>query len=191
MRQSIQRVGIATIAVFVVTAVWAPSSTPAEEATNTTGDGAAHYVGTYKYGKNLDHGRNIVRRAIGKAIESLPSLYRGLARRRVASIDPLVRQVTISLPGKQISVTHIGAKRATFSTVRGANQKVKNRRGNEVDLTQRFIGNRLEQIWVGPNSRRHVSYKLSSDSTSLVMATTIKNKRMSEPISYKLVYLRQ
>jgi hypothetical protein len=183
--------GLAGVAIVAMTAMWLPRSAPAEEATASTAQDVSRFAGTFKYGKSLDHGRRIVRQAIDKAIDDLPLIYRGLARRRLADSDPLVHKIIIALPGDQISVTYIGEKRATFSTKRGAKQKVKNLQGNEVDLTQRFVNGRLEQIWVGPNGRSRALYSLSDDNKRLVVATTTAGKKLNSTISYKLGYVRQ
>lgn len=163
----------------------------AEEGTSAGQPDIARYVGTYKYGKSLDHGRAIVRKAMGEVIDQLSPLVRGLARRRLARSDPLVHTITIGHSDGRISMTYIGEKQATVSSRPGVTEKVRNPNDEEVDLTQKLVKAGLEQVFVGPRGRSRTLYSLSPDNKSLVVATQLYGEQLESPISYRLVYARQ
>ena len=181
----------ATVVVLSMATLWAATEASAEEGTRTEAEERTRYNGTYKYGKSLDHGRRIVRKAMEQAIDQLNPLVRGLARRRLASSDPLVHTITITVAGDRVTVKLVGQKTASFTTKIGATEKVTNPEGKQVDLTHRFTKEGLEQVFVGPKGSSRTVYSLQPDDRQLVVSTTMKGQQLDTPISYRLVYVKQ
>lgn len=191
-RRSIdQLLALVTTTVLAALSTWVASESMAEDGPVGTEDDTARYVGTYKYGGDLDHGRAIVRKAMNEVIDQLPAVYRGLARRRLERSDPLVHTIVIALPEGRISVTYIGEKRATLTTRPGVTEKVRNPNNEEVDLTQRFTKEGLEQVFVGPRGRSRSVYTLLPDGKRLVVASKLYGEQLETPVSYRLVYTKQ
>lgn len=179
----------ATVVLVTLGMAWVGSEALAEEAAPE--DTSARYTGTYKYGKSLDHGRAIVRAAMDKAIDQLNPFIRPLARSKLRSSNPLVREIRIARPDGRIAVTLIGQKRATFDTRPGVPEKVRNPEGKQVELTQQFVKGRLDQIFVGPKGRSVTRYTLLSDDRRLRVDTKMSGKGLKSPISWRLVYVKQ
>lgn len=146
--------------------------------------------GHYVYAKSLDHGRAIVRKAMGAMIDQLNPIYRSIARRKLQNSDPLVRAVTISRPNGKISVRLIGEKSATFVTRPGVREKAQAPNGREIDVTQRIKGGVLTQVLLGPKGRTTNRYTLSNKGQRLVFDSKVEGQDLDEPVSYRLVYKR-
>lgn len=163
----------------------------AEQAPPLPAEAQARYVGEYEYAKSLDHGRAIVRAALEKAIEKLNPLIRPIARSKLASSDPLIREIAIALPEGRISVTLVGQKRATIATKAGAREKIRNPDGKQVDAVQRFTKAGLEQLFYGAKGKTRSLYVLQPDGDHLAVDTRIDGQGVEGPITYRLVYKRR
>ncbi len=182
---------LSTAAAVLISAAWLCLEAAAEQAAPPAEAEQARYAGTYRYAESLDHGRAIVRAAMEKAIEKLNPLVRPIARSKLASSDPLIREIGIALPEGRISVTLVGQKTATFSTKAGAREKVRNPQGKQVDLTQRFVAGGLEQVFVGEKGRTRSLYALQPDGDRLRVLTRIEGQGVDGPIAYRLDYVRR
>jgi hypothetical protein len=179
---------LVTFGLVAVAALSAPSAARSEGGPPQT---AARYVGTYRYAKALGHGRAIVDRAFDDGLRQLNPILRAMARSQMTSVEPLVRTITIALPGDRISVRFAAGRTATFVSHPGAAERIRTPRGREVVLTQRFRGGRLEQHFVGPRSRQRNVMTLSPDGQALQLDATIESRQLQRPIEVRLDYVRE
>lgn len=149
------------------------------------------YAGTYRYARDLDHGRAIVNAAFEKGLAQLNSITRALAESKLKGRDPLIRAITISLPGEKIAVRLESEKTIDFVTTPGVAQDVRGPNGNKVKLTQRFTRGALEQIGVGPRGTTRTTLRLSDDARTLTYNSTMTSSLLSSPVAFTLVYARQ
>jgi hypothetical protein len=168
-----------------------PEIARAANSLSNVSKGDARYAGTYVYGENPEHGRAIVREAISKAINQLPVAFRRLASRRLAEVDPLIHRIVIEPHDGLISVRVVGERSAFFSTHPGLTEKVTDLKGKQVDLTQRFTDQGLEQLFVDPRGSSRVLYTLRANGQQLLVSTVTTSPLLNTPISYQLLYVRQ
>lgn len=176
---------------LVFSLFWLPNEADAQESFKTIPANAQRYEGTYKYSKNFDHGRKVIRHAMEKIIEEIPFLFRGRVRRKMQSSDPLIHNIVIGFPAGKISVTLNGEKSATMATQPGTAEKVKNHKGKLIKLTQRFRKGSLEQVFVGEKGSGRTLYTLLDDNRRLVFHTKMKFSKVKTHFTYRLVYVRQ
>jgi len=168
-----------------------PEIAQAANSLSSVSKGDASYAGTYVYGENPEHGRALVREAMSKAINQLPVAFRGLASRRLAEVDPLIHRIVIELHEGLISVRVMGERSASFSTHQGLTEKVTNLKGKQVDLTQSFTDQGLEQLFVGRRGSSRILYTLRANGQQLLVSTVTTSPLLNAPISYQLLYVRQ
>ncbi len=171
----------------ILTAVGGPALVVAETG---TADGE-RFVGSYRYANTERHGRALIERAFEPAIEQLDLITRTVARRKMRRTNTLSKTINIGMPDGQISVEYVGEKSFRFTSRPGVTSKATAPNGNEIDLTQRIVGQAIEQVFIGPKGTTRNRLTLSKNDRQLTYHSVIRGKQLTTPITIDLVYRRR
>ena len=185
--------GIATaLVISCIAAPWVSTIARAEQAPEVVPeDPLARFVGTYDYSKGAEHGRSIIREAMEKGVQQMSAILRPLGRRKMTSMDPFNQQIIIARPENRISVTLIGRETLTFDSRPGVPEQATFWRGEEVEVTQRLVKNRLVQTINASKKQATFTYTLLPDGHGLLMHTKMAPRMLDTPIVWQLAYTRQ
>ena len=147
--------------------------------------------GAWRYPHPDAHGLAIVRAAIEPAIQSLPSMFQGLARERLAQRTRMANRIEIGNANGSIQVASHGERDVSIDLPLGAPPRtIRAPEGHEVQAAHRLAGGWLEQTFTGPNGDLRILYSTEPDGRTLHVDTTISSERLSQPIRYRLDYVR-
>jgi len=144
------------------------------------------FAGNYVYAQSTSHGEQVVEKALEGALAELNVAKRMLAMAAMKRRSLLIKSVRI-VAGDTVKVRldefDAEAKLDTPKTI-------KNPQGKEVKLLFRFKGGKLEQIMKSDRGSMSTVYKLDADGKTLHRFVTIKGKKLTKPIRFKLTYKR-
>lgn len=189
LQKSTVATAIALVALTV--AFLARTEEAAGEQEGASEEPIAELVGTYNYSKSAGHGRGIVREAMEKAVQQLSAILRPLGRRKMRSMSLFNPQIIIARPDNRIVVTLVGEETLTFDTRPGVQEKARFWGGEEVEVTQRIVKNRLVQTINGSKKQATFTYALLPDGRRLSMHSKLAPRMLDSPIEWRLVYSRQ
>src|SRR3954454_13329076 len=134
---------------------------------------------------NSDNMNEVIEDAVGK----LNFLTRDIARWRLNKLNPAYRQVVITSSPNEISVT-VDNQRPLRTPAKGPRIAWIGPDGGKVNASMQLAGRRLAQTFTSADGRRVNDYSLSPDGRTLTMQVTETSPRLSQTITYKLVYRR-
>jgi hypothetical protein len=147
--------------------------------------------GAWRYPHPDAHGLAIVRAAIEPAIQSLPSMFQGLARERLAQRTRMANRIEIGNANGSVQVASHGERDVSIDLPLGAPPRtIRAPEGHEVQAAHRLAGGWLEQTFSGPNGDLRILYSTEPDGRTMHVDTTISSERLSQPIRYRLDYVR-
>jgi hypothetical protein len=142
--------------------------------------------GTYILDQNESDNINaVIEGAVGKQ----NFLTRDIARERLKKLNPAYRQIAISSPPNEISVT-ADNQPPLRTPAKGAPVAWVGPDGGKVNASMQLAGRRLAQTFTSADGRRVNDYTLSPDGQTLTMQVTETSPRLSQTITYKQVYRR-
>jgi hypothetical protein len=129
-----------------------------------------------------------VDQAIGRAVEKVNFVIRGLAHGRLKSTNQPYRHVSIATKAGQTHVvTDDRAPIVAPST--GAPVKWKREDGQVYNVTMAWKGEtRLEETFANDEGKRVNVFTLNPDGKSMVMAVTVTSPKLPVPLTYSLAY---
>lgn len=131
-----------------------------------------------------------IRPAIEAAIARMNFITRPVARGRLTRTNEPYRTITIRQSGDEISI--ITDDRAPIvARADGTAMRWQREDGEELDLTTRWDGPRLEQTFVAEDGQRRNVYSLAPDGDTLELAVTVTSPRLPAPLTYTLRYRRE
>ena len=142
--------------------------------------------GTYVLDQNeSDNINEVIESAVGKQ----NFLTRDIARERLKKLNPAYRQIAISSPPNEISVTADNQPPLT-TPANGAPVAWTAPDGRNVNASMQLVGGRLAQKFTSADGRRVNNFALGPDGRTLTMHVTETSPKLSETITYKQVYRR-
>jgi hypothetical protein len=132
-----------------------------------------------------DNINEVIKDAVGK----LNFLTRDIARERLKKLNPAYRQIAISSPPNEISVT-ADNQPPLRTPANGAPVAWTAPDGRHVNASMQLVGGRLAQKFTSADGRRVNNYILSLDGRTLTMQVTETSPQLPEPITYRQVYIR-
>ena len=144
-------------------------------------------AGSYVYDEEAS---DPIRPAIEAAIASMNFITRPVARGRLTRTNEPYSAITISQTGNEISI--ITDDRAPIVARADGNPMRWQREDGEVlDLTTRWNGPTLEQVFVAEDGQRINAYSLGADGEMLELAVTVTSPRLAAPLTYTLRFRRR
>jgi len=143
------------------------------------------FEGTFRFagGKRQRTG---VDEAIERAVEALPVVFHGLARKRLKRANTVPGRVTMTMKGDELEIAY-GDLTPWRAPLDGSVRKWTNREGTPVNLTMKRKGNRLVQTTWSDTGRRVMVWTLS-DEGRLRMHSTMSSPRLPVAIDYRLTF---
>ena len=132
-----------------------------------------------------DNINEVIKDAVGK----LNFLTRDIARERLKKLNPAYRQIAISSPPNEISVT-ADSQPPLRTPANGAPVAWTAPDGRNVNASMQLVGGRLAQKFTSADGRRVNNYTLGPDGRTLTMHVTETSPQLSETITYRQVYIR-
>ena len=132
-----------------------------------------------------DNINEVIKDAVGK----LNFLTRDIARERLKKLNPAYRQIAISSPPNEISVTPDNQP-PLRTPANGAPVAWTAPDGRNVNASMQLVGGRLAQKFTSADGRRVNNYTLGPDGRTLTMQVTETSLQLSETITYRQVYIR-
>ena len=132
-----------------------------------------------------DNMNEVIEDAVGK----LNFLTRDIARERLKKLNPAYRQIAISSPPNEISVT-ADNQPPLRTPANGAPVAWTAPDGRNVNASMQLVGGRLAQKFTSADGRRVNNYTLGPDGRTLTMQVTETSPQLSETITYRQVYIR-
>jgi hypothetical protein len=142
--------------------------------------------GTFVYA--ADRSDN-VDQAINQAISRMNIATRQIARPRLRRTNQPYQRVTIATTPQQVSIT-TDARAAIRTSPAGTPIKWTREDGEVLDVSTRWDGNRLRQVFAADDGQRENVYSLSPDGGTLTIRVTVTSGRLPAPLTYNLVYDR-
>jgi len=142
--------------------------------------------GTYSLDEpDSDNMNEVIEDAVGKL--NFPT--RDIARGRLKKLNPIYRQVAITSSPSEISVT-VDHQPPLRAPAKGRAVAWVGPDGENVSASMQLAGRHLAQTFTSAEGRRVNDYTLSPDGRTLTMQVTETSPRLSQTITYKLVYRR-
>lgn len=131
-----------------------------------------------------------IKPAIEQAIAKMNFITRPVARGRLTRTNEPYGSITIRQAGEEISI--ITDDRPPI-VVRPDGNAMRWQRedGEELDLTTRWNGPRLEQTFMAEDGERRNVYSLAPDGNTLELHVTVTSPRLPAPLTYTLRYRQQ
>ena len=147
--------------------------------------------GAWRYPHPDAHGLAIVRAAVEPAIQTLPAMFQGMARDRLAQRTRMATRIEIGEAHDSVQVASHGERDLSIDLPLGAPPRpVRAPEGHEVQASHRLSGGWLEQSFSGANGDLRILYSTEPDGRTLHVDTTVSSERLSQPIRYRLDYAR-
>jgi hypothetical protein len=129
-----------------------------------------------------------VNAAIDRAVRGMNFVTRPVARGRLRKTNDAYPWIRVQTDGN-VTIEFAG-RTPTVSRPDGTVVRWRRDDGEEFDVSTRMVQGRLEQRFVAEDGRRTNTYALSNDGRTLTMNVVIESPRLSEPLTYRLVYTR-
>ena len=153
---------------------------PADRLRARYATGRFHYVGG-------DRERIEMQNAILRVVAQMSPFARPFARKRLMAKNPIYPFVMFHFPPNEIAVT-LGARSPFVSPDNGEPRQARAPSGEDLRVTQRFVGGHLvQELATRQGSRRDV-FMLSPDAKRLVMDVTLESPQLPDAIHYQLTY---
>lgn len=130
-----------------------------------------------------DNIKDVIEDAVGK----LSFVTRDIARERLKKLNPAYRQIAISSPPNEISVT-ADNQPPLRAPANGAPVAWIAPDGRKVNASMQLVGERLAQKFTSADGRRVNNYTLDPDGRTLTMHVTETSPQLSQPVTYRQVY---
>jgi hypothetical protein len=129
-----------------------------------------------------------VNAAIDQAVRGMNFVTRPVARGRLRKTNDAYPWIRVATDG---NVTiEFASRNPTVSRPDGTAVRWRRDDGEEFDVSTRVVEGRLVQRFVAEDGRRTNTYVLSNDGRTLTMNVLIESPRLSDPLTYRLVYTR-
>jgi hypothetical protein len=132
-----------------------------------------------------DNINDVIEDAVGK----LNFVTRDIARGRLKKLNPAYRQIAISSPANEISVS-ADNQPPLRTPANGAPVAWIAPDGRKVNASMQVVGENLAQKFTSADGRRVNNYTLGPDGRTLTMQVTETSPQLPEAIKYKQVYRR-
>lgn len=130
-----------------------------------------------------------VNRAIETAVARMSFVTRPIARGRLRRTNPVYSRVVIASSGSEITTT-FDQRRPVTSPGNGSAVKWTREDGEVFDLSTEWENGRLVQTFRAEDGTRTNTYSISADGRVLTMQVRLTSPRLSQPLTYNLVFNR-
>lgn len=145
----------------------------------------ARFQGNWVYAGG-DAERAALAAAIDRAVHTLVPIVKGIARGKLEQMTKIVPSCAFSFPASNIR-SDVPGLTPMMSPEVGTVVRF-NPGDGEVNLSQRFEGDRLIQRFVSSDGTRVNAFQVSADGRSFVMRAIVSSAKLSAPVQYSLTY---
>lgn len=160
-------------------------ATPAALGQEGGGDeGIERFNGTWRYSSSASHGRNVIERAITRAVDGMNFITQPIATGRLRDKNPLVRRIQIDCNSSRCRVVFDGSR-----TYRGALGQWTNHTfdGDTIRVQFRHRGDAIVQLFRTDSGSRRNVYRMLPDGR-LRLEVTVQSGSLPRDMTYRLVY---
>ena len=151
---------------------------------------AESLVGTYRYVKNLDHGRERIHSAFEKSIGTITPILRPLVRSRIFRNELMVGAFSISETPSLLVFQAMSPRSWTWSQPLGVPRQVTTPNGSKAQMVHRVRGNRYIQSFSSRSVNQTVTFQLSPDGNLMRVDTNVGIEIAGEPARFTRFYRR-
>lgn len=152
----------------------------------TAAEGAARFNGNWRYAGSASHGREIIERAVVRAVDGMNFITQPIATGRLRDKNPLVRRIDIDATDDSVRVVFDRGR-----TYRGQLDQWTDHRfdGDTVRVQFRHRGDALVQLFRTDSGSRRNVYRLKRDGR-LQLDVTVQSGSLPRDMTYTLLYRR-
>jgi hypothetical protein len=168
----------------------APEPTPPIATARPAGPSVKQrYAGTYAYAGSPAE-REAVKTAVDSAVDGM-GLATGFARSALMQRAEIRPTYTISFDDHgDVGVASPGHP-AEISPSDGREVKLKNKYGDESEISQKFVGGALLQQGRTDGGNGETQFKLQPDGKTMMVKRVMRSQQLPRAVEYTLTYLRQ
>ncbi|MEC7524743.1 MAG: hypothetical protein VYE22_32990 [Myxococcota bacterium] len=148
------------------------------------------FQGTWELAIPQARARAIVDRAIDQTVNAMSFFVRGIARPMLRDNTPVNETIALTFADDARRITVVFDGRHRYTTPLGQTRTGRDFEGDELQVTQRFRGDDLEQVFQADQGTRWNVYSLEREGRMTVTATT-QGDMMPQPMRFTLPYRRR
>ena len=148
--------------------------------------GPERFNGTWRYAQSAQHGRDVIERAIRRAVDGMNFITQPIATGRLRDKNPLVRRIEIQVTNDRARVVFDGDR-----TYRGALNEWTTHRfdGETLNVQFRHRSDSLVQLFRSDSGTRRNVYRLMPNG-NLRLEVTVQSGSLPRDMVYRLDYRR-
>jgi len=132
-----------------------------------------------------------VNAAIDRAVAPLNIVVRQIARPRLRRTNQPYGRIVLGWTPEEVSVTTDARAAIRTSPTGTALRWRRPEDGEWLNVSTLWQGERLQQTFAAEDGRRVNLYTLSPDGRTLTLDVAVSSPRLSRPLTYRLVYMKQ
>ncbi len=163
-----------------------PGEAAGQEAPAAAQQGPERFNGTWRYAHSAQHGRDVIERAVVRAVHGMNFITQPIATGRLRGKNPLVQRIQIDLTATNARVVFDGDR-----TYQGAlNTSTRHTfDGETLNVEFRHRGDALVQLFRSDSGTRRNVYRLLPNGT-MRLEVTLQSGSLPRDMVYRLDYRR-